>query len=251
MRSFQQIFQDHKRISQIQIQTLRYNLVFLSANGFFLARSTSWRGEGDTDEKSALPERGSRSSWNDTTRLPPGRKSWDTDDHLPEWATENPTDGGGSFDEKGAFHGSDDEQVKHCCLPPTNLSKLTVMLNFQLDTKSSIKREIGLQKSVSQQHIAARTQPHPLSSSKSTISLVKPEDSSKKKEQQPKETEEVVHKKESESDNAIERNKSSPNIPEKNEKQDGDKERAKSEGPSKVSEKQSAITNGPVPENLK
>lgn len=77
----------------------------------FKGRSTSWRGEGDTDEKTALPERSNRSSWNDTTRAPPVRKSWDTDDHLPEWATENPADGGGSFDDKGAFHGSDDEQV--------------------------------------------------------------------------------------------------------------------------------------------
>lgn len=80
---------------------------------FFPGRSTSWRGEGDTDEKSGLPERGNRSSWNDTSRAPQGRKSWDTEDHLPEWATENPTDGGGSFDDKGAFHGSDDEQVIH------------------------------------------------------------------------------------------------------------------------------------------
>lgn len=75
----------------------------------FLGRSTSWRGEGDTDEKTTLPERGSR-GWNDNSRTQ-GRKSWETDDHLPEWATENLTDGGGSFDEKGAFHGSDDEQV--------------------------------------------------------------------------------------------------------------------------------------------
>lgn len=77
-----------------------------------LGRSTSWRGEGDGDEKSGLSERSGRgSSWNDNTRVPSGRKSWDTDDHLPEWATENPTDGGGSFDDKGAFHGSDDELV--------------------------------------------------------------------------------------------------------------------------------------------
>lgn len=75
-------------------------------------RSTSWRGEGDTDEKSTLPDRGSRSGWSESaSRAIPGRKSWDTDDHLPEWATENPADGGGSFDDKGAFHGSDDEQV--------------------------------------------------------------------------------------------------------------------------------------------
>lgn len=41
------------------------------------------------------------------------RKSWESEDHLPEWATENPTEGGGTFDEKGAFHGSDDEQVNY------------------------------------------------------------------------------------------------------------------------------------------
>lgn len=76
-------------------------------------RSTSWRGEGDSDDKSVVPDRGGRSGWNDNTRTTPGRRSWDTEDHLPEWATENPTDGGGSFDDKGAFHGSDDEQVNN------------------------------------------------------------------------------------------------------------------------------------------
>lgn len=33
------------------------------------------------------------------------------DDDLPEWATEGPNEGGGSFDSSGAFHGSDDEKM--------------------------------------------------------------------------------------------------------------------------------------------
>lgn len=49
----------------------------------------------------------------------------------------------------------------------------------------------------------------------------------------------------------IERNKSVPNIPEKIDKQDSEKERAKSEGPLKSVEKQSVISNGPVPDNSK
>lgn len=41
----------------------------------------------------------------------PHRRPWDPEDHLPEWATENPSESGGTFDASGAFHGSDDEQV--------------------------------------------------------------------------------------------------------------------------------------------
>uniref|UniRef100_A0A182N5I7 GYF domain-containing protein n=1 Tax=Anopheles dirus TaxID=7168 RepID=A0A182N5I7_9DIPT len=36
------------------------------------------------------------------------RPNWDTDE-LPEWATENPSDFGGSFDATGAFHDSDND----------------------------------------------------------------------------------------------------------------------------------------------
>lgn len=41
-------------------------------------------------------------------RGPPHRRPWD-EDHLPEWATENPTETGGTFDSSGKFHNSDDE----------------------------------------------------------------------------------------------------------------------------------------------
>lgn len=41
----------------------------------------------------------------------------DTDDNLPEWAMENPSDSGGTFDASGAFHGSVDED------DPNNSSK--------------------------------------------------------------------------------------------------------------------------------
>ncbi|XP_055585419.1 GIGYF family protein Gyf [Uranotaenia lowii] len=37
------------------------------------------------------------------------RRHWDTEDQLPEWATENPSDYGGSFDASGAFHDSDND----------------------------------------------------------------------------------------------------------------------------------------------
>lgn len=85
------------------------------------------------------------------------------------------------------------------------------------------------------------------------MSLVKPEDSSKKKDEQPpKELEEVVMSNvELESDVAIERNKSVPNIPEKIDKQESEKERAKSEGPPKIVEKQGMVTNGPVLDSQK
>lgn len=126
-------------------------------------RSTSWRGgDGDSEERSGPPERGTRSSWHDLNRGQPTRRSWDNEDHLPEWATENPTEGGGTFDERGAFHGSDDEQ---------------------LDGKTPPKRENALQKSVSQQHIISKPNHSQLSTSKSTISLVKSDESSKKVDQ--------------------------------------------------------------------
>lgn len=81
-----------------------------------LGRQTSWRGEGE-DERTGPPERGGRSSWHDVNRGPSSRKSCDNEDHLPEWATENPLESGGSFDDRGAFHGSDDEQVNILEIP--------------------------------------------------------------------------------------------------------------------------------------
>lgn len=92
-------------------------------------------------------------------------------------------------------------------------------------------------------------QPHPLTSSKSTISLSKPEDSLKQDEHDKEH--EIVHKKDSESDMVIERNKSIPNIPEKIDKQNNQKERAKSEGPPKFNEKTPTVANGPLPDSLK
>lgn len=131
----------------------------------------------------------------------------------------------------------------------TDISLNYCICCFQLE-KISTKREIGLQKSISQQHISSKTQPHPLSSSKSSISLAKSRDSPRQEEQQITEPE-VVHKKDNESEIAIERNKSVSNIPEKIDKQDNQKERAKSEGPPKVIEKQQSTANGPVTDTMK
>ncbi|CAG9864477.1 unnamed protein product [Phyllotreta striolata] len=114
-------------------------------------RSMSWRGDGDSEERTGPPERGGRAGWADNRAGAMGRKSWENDDHLPEWATENPTEGGGTFDEKGAFHNSDDEQP---------------------DVKP-VKKESGFQKSVSLHQMSGRNQiqPPPMLSSKSVASL--------------------------------------------------------------------------------
>ncbi|XP_028155710.2 GRB10-interacting GYF protein 2 isoform X2 [Diabrotica virgifera virgifera] len=196
-------------------------------------RSTSWRGDGDSEERTGPPERGGRTSWNDN-RGPP-RKSWESEDHLPEWAMENPTEGGGTFDEKGAFHGSDDEQPEG--KPPN-------------------RREIiSLQKSTSQQHISTKSQPPPMPSSKSTLSLVKPEDTSQKKDtieenSMKKKEEDTLHNSKQKAPSE-ERKKLVPNnIPEKIDK-DVPLERAKFSAPPKlsISEKPSVIANGPVNDN--
>lgn len=105
------------------------NLCYIALNGFtkkmkisaleisvftraFLGRSVSWRDGDGGEERSGPPERGNRGGWHDGSRGMPPRRSWD-DDNLPEWATENLTEGGGTFDSSGAFHGSDDEQVRN------------------------------------------------------------------------------------------------------------------------------------------
>lgn len=64
-----------------------------------------------------------------------------------------------------------------------------------------------------------------------------------------KEHKELDQTKDNESDVTIEKIKSAPNIPEKIDKQESEKGRAKSEGPPKAREIQSVIhlTNGPVP----
>nr|XP_023030042.1 GIGYF family protein CG11148 [Leptinotarsa decemlineata] len=185
-------------------------------------RSSSWRGEGDSEERTGPPERGGRSHWGEN-RPPPSRKTWDNEDHLPEWATENPTDGGGTFDEKGAFHGSDDEQ----------------------QGKHPSRRETGLQKSTSQQHIVTKRQPPPLSSSKSTTSLVRPEDSFKKRDDPPLEAENDPNLS-SEMVTTEEGKKSVPNIPEKIDENQGAQERVKSEVP--PNENKVVATNGPIGE---
>ncbi|KAK5644037.1 hypothetical protein RI129_007882 [Pyrocoelia pectoralis] len=118
-------------------------------------RSTSWRDGGEGGDERGPPERSNRSSWQENTRGSLQRRPWENDDHLPEWAMENPSETGGSFDATGAFHGSDDEQR---------------------DQKHVNKREIPLQKSVSQQNIVTKTHPSTLPTSQSAISLSKPPD---------------------------------------------------------------------------
>ncbi|KAF5274864.1 hypothetical protein FQA39_LY07046 [Lamprigera yunnana] len=124
-------------------------------------RSMSWRDGSEGSEERGPPERSNRSSWQESTR---GgllqRRPWESEDHLPEWAMENPSESGGSFDSSGAFHGSDDEQRDQKQIP----------LN---------KREIPLQKSISQQNIVTKSYPTTLPSSQSAVSLSKPPDDNK------------------------------------------------------------------------
>ncbi|EFN85095.1 GIGYF family protein CG11148 isoform X2 [Harpegnathos saltator] len=81
------------------------------------------RNEGDGDESRSGPgrwdHRGNHRSSHDSAHHAPSRtaRTWesnhhDNHDNLPEWATENPSESGGSFDASGAFHGgmySDDD----------------------------------------------------------------------------------------------------------------------------------------------
>ncbi|CAH1173798.1 unnamed protein product [Phaedon cochleariae] len=189
-------------------------------------RSSSWRGEGESEERTGPPpERGGRTGWSERGGMP-GRKSWDNEDHLPEWATENPMESGGTFDERGAFHGSDDEQA---------------------DGKPPYKRDTGLHKSTSQQHIISRTQPPPLSSSKSTTSLVRVDDSSRKREVSSTEREEDV-KLTHEHSMPVERNKSVPKVPEKIDKDTTVRETVTSRSPPTLEERHSVVPNGPARE---
>ncbi|XP_011687407.1 PREDICTED: PERQ amino acid-rich with GYF domain-containing protein 2 isoform X2 [Wasmannia auropunctata] len=82
------------------------------------------RNEGDGEEGRSGPgrweHRGNHRPSHDSGHHPPPRtaRTWesnhhDNHDNLPEWATENPTESGGSFDSSGAFHGglySDDDE---------------------------------------------------------------------------------------------------------------------------------------------
>ncbi|KAJ8939755.1 hypothetical protein NQ318_004168, partial [Aromia moschata] len=150
-------------------------------------RSTSWRGEGIRG-KGGPPERGNRTTWHDLNRAPPSRRSCGI--------------------------------MRTTCL--NGLQKIPQRAG--LEGKPPNKKDMGLQKSTSQQHISNKSMHPPLSSSKSTMSLVnKSEENANRREK-----------------------KSVPNIPEKVDKEVVVQQRAKSEGPPKPIEKQPVITNGPV-----
>ncbi|XP_017754978.1 PREDICTED: PERQ amino acid-rich with GYF domain-containing protein 2 isoform X2 [Eufriesea mexicana] len=83
------------------------------------------RNEGDGEEGwnsgGRWEHRGSHRVTHDSSHHPPPRtaRTWESNHHdnnhdnLPEWATENPSESGGSFDASGAFHGgmySDDDE---------------------------------------------------------------------------------------------------------------------------------------------
>ncbi|XP_061934620.1 GRB10-interacting GYF protein 2 isoform X1 [Apis cerana] len=82
------------------------------------------RNEGDSEEGRSSggrwEHRGSHRVTHDSSHHPPPRttRTWESNhdnnhDNLPEWATENPSESGGSFDASGAFHGgmySDDDE---------------------------------------------------------------------------------------------------------------------------------------------
>lgn len=71
-----------------------------------LSRTSSW-GRGWADE-------GLRSRSHDEDSLSSKRNNFI--DEVPEWAIENPSEIGGSFDASGAFHGgnySDEEEVSY------------------------------------------------------------------------------------------------------------------------------------------
>nr|CAH7745566.1 unnamed protein product [Callosobruchus chinensis] len=108
---------------------------------------------------------------------------------------------------------------------------------YMLDGRVSNRREQGLQKSTSQQHISTKTHPPPLSSSKSSMSLKsREEDQSLTKENNAK----------------SERKKSVPSISEKVDKDILVQERAKSEGPQRTTlttdKSHQVVANGPLPE---
>ena len=52
---------------------------------------------------------------------PNRRNSEGRDDSLPEWATESPSEGGGSFDSSGAFHGSNSDDDEHVSISISSL----------------------------------------------------------------------------------------------------------------------------------
>ncbi|XP_066257263.1 GIGYF family protein Gyf [Euwallacea similis] len=176
-------------------------------------RQSSWRGDGE-EERTGPPERGGR--WADGTRGPNSRRSWESEDHLPEWATENPVESGGSFDDRGAFHGSDDEHQSD-------------------GGKSSGQKKDGLHKSTSQQHISHKTHP-PLLTSKSTMSLTKDIDyDSIREDKIPPDNQEYASR---DIPSSRERKLSVPEAGDKPKDSISNRDRAKSEGPLKSSDVQ-------------
>lgn len=99
--------------------------------------SNSWR-EGDPGEeryeRTIVTERPARTSWHsgDGAHLSRTRRPWEvtSEDHLPEWATENlhESGGSGSFDSSGAFHGNSAED--EVCQVVANQSQAKFVCSF-------------------------------------------------------------------------------------------------------------------------
>lgn len=78
------------------------------------------------------------------------KKSWEHDDTLPEWAMENPSDYGGSFDAAGEFHDSEDDDQLHLAEKKEDLHKTNQGYsanNENTDSRSncSEKTNLGLE----------------------------------------------------------------------------------------------------------
>lgn len=134
----------------------------------------SWRDFADPrgDEHSQLTDRQANSriprhSGGDAQPRNAQRRMFD-EDHLPEWATENPSETGGTFDASGAFHGSDDEY------PGEKGSQHRPHTN-NCGTNA-------LQKSASQHNILPAKKPSPLSTSQSATNLIKKLDETSSRE---------------------------------------------------------------------
>lgn len=131
--------------------------------------SCSWRDFGDPrgDEHGHLTDRqaNNRLSRHAAGDPPPRnasqRRMFD-EDHLPEWATENPSETGGTFDASGAFHGSDDE------FPGEKGSSHHRPHHTNNNCSGN-----ALQKSTSQQNIVQAKKHSPLSTSQSATNLIK------------------------------------------------------------------------------
>lgn len=124
------------------------------------SRSGNWRGEGEREERETRTWHAS----SDHNRVAPHRRPWDNEDHLPEWATENPSESGGTFDASGAFHGSDEENDRQ--------------------QKSRNREQPPLHKSASQHNIISPKKPPPLATSQSAVNLAKSNEEAKTESQQ-------------------------------------------------------------------